>query len=192
MKKLLLIIILGLLLVSCSEDNTQKSKSKPSESNKYVNIEIISKLLEIQLNKENINKNTSSEEFLNMFPLISNLYSEHGGRVLFCSIWDKTMETMEQSNKSTDVLKDMNDKTNKKCKIYRELFNKYDPVYKEIANTGKIIPYYYFSFKDADDEENITNTIGLFKTKEECLSYSNIFQKKLEYYTSDCQFFKGS
>jgi len=179
-------------LVSCSEDNTQKSKSKPSESNKYVNIEIISKLLEIQLNKENINKNTSPEEFLNKFPLISNLYSAHGGRVLFCSIWDKTMETMEQSNKSTDVLKDMNDKTNKKCKIYRELFNKYDPVYKEIANTGKIIPYYYFSFKDADDEENITNTIGLFKTKEECLSYSNIFQKKLEYYTSDCQFFKGS
>ncbi len=192
MKKLLLIIILGLLLVSCSEDNTQKSKSKPSESNKYVNSEIISKLLEIQLNKENINKNTSPEEFLNKFPLISSLYSEHGGRVLFCSIWDKTMETMEQSNKSTDVLKDMNDKTNKKCKIYRELFNKYDPVYKEIANTGKIIPYYYFNFKDADDEENITNTIGLFKTKEECLSYSNIFQKKLEYYTSDCQFFKGS
>ena len=192
MKKLLLIIILGLLLVSCSEDNTQKSKSKPSESNKYVNIEIISKLLEIQLNKENINKNTSPEEFLNMFPLISNLYSAHGGRVLFCSIWDKTMETMEQSNKSTDVLKDMNDKTNKKCKIYRELFNKYDPVYKEIANTGKIIPYYYFNFKDADDEDNSTNTIGLFKTKEECLSYSNIFQKKLEYYTSDCQFFEGN
>ena len=185
-------MVLGLLLVSCSEDNTQKSKSKPSEPNKYVNSEIFSKLLEIQLNKENINKNTSPEEFLNMFPLISNLYSAHGGRVLFCSIWDKTMETMEQSNKSTDVLKDMNDKTNKKCKIYRELFNKYDPVYKEIANTGKIIPYYYFNFKDADDEENITNTIGLFKTKEECLSYSNIFQKKLEYYISDCQFFKGS
>ena len=192
MKKLSLYIFLVLMSVSCSEDNTQKSKSKPSESNKYVNIEIISKLLEIQLNKENINKNTSPEEFLNMFPLISNLYSAHGGRVLFCSIWDKTMETMEQSNKSTDVLKDMNDKTNKKCKIYRELFNKYDPVYKEIANTGKIIPYYYFNFKDADDEDNITNTIGLFKTKEECLSYSNIFQKKLEYYTSDCQFFKGS
>ena len=192
MKKLLGIMVLGLLLVSCSEDNTQKSKSKPSEPNKYVNSEIISKLLEIQLNKENINKNTSPEEFLNMFPLISTLYSHLGGTVLFCSIWDKTMETMEQSEHSTDVLKGINDETNKKCKIYRELFNKYDPVYKEIANTGKIIPYYYFNFKDADDEENSTNTIGLFKTKEECLSYSNIFQKKLEYYISDCQFFKGS
>ena len=192
MKKLLGILVLGLLLVSCSEDNTQKSKSKPSEPNKYVNSEIFSKLLEIQINKENINKNTNPEEFLNMFPLISTLYSQHGGRVLFCSIWDKTMETMEKSEHSTDVLKGINDETNKKCKIYRELFNKYDPVYKEIANTGKIIPYYYFNFKDPDDDENSTSTIGLFKTKEECLSYSNIFKIKLEYYISDCQFFKGS
>ena len=192
MKKLLAIVVLGLLLVSCSEENTQKSKSKPSESNKYVNKEIFSKLLDIQLNKENINKGTSLNDFQNMFPLISNLYAHLGGVVLFCSIWDKTMETMEQSEHSTDVLKDINDKNNKKCKIYKELFNQYDPAYKKIANTGKIIPYFYFNFKDPDDDENSTSTIGLFKTKEECLSYSNIFQKKLGYYISDCQFFKGS
>ena len=49
MKKLLGIVVLGLLMISCSEDNSTSKNKESSEMNKYLNNEISSKLMEIQI-----------------------------------------------------------------------------------------------------------------------------------------------
>ena len=77
----------------------------------------------------------------------------------------------------------------KKCKIFRDFHYQYDSVFKQIANTKKITPFYFYDFKTEDSDE--TDTFGLFKTKEECSSFSKMLQKELNYFILECKYFKG-
>ena len=144
MKKVILILILGLLLSGCSEENSKTAEIKKTELVSYVDKNLFSKLLELQINNEIIKKDTTINEFAKIVsePFISNMYSLIGGTAFACVIIDKaekkmSIEVLDLMQKSREVRKI-------KCEIFENLYNNYDKKFREIANTKKIPPYYYF------------------------------------------------
>ena len=190
MKKLLAIVVLGLLMISCSEDNSTSKKKETSEMNKYLNTEITSKLVDIQYNQR-LNNENSTEDNLKLFkePSVFRMYSLVGGTIVFCHSWEESYKATNSSDTKSEFLENMDKEIEKKCKIFRDFHYQYDSVFKQIANTKKIPPFYYFDFKTEDSDE--TDTFGLFKTKEECSSFSKMIQKELNYFILECKYFKG-
>ena len=189
MKKVILILIVGLLLSGCSEENSKTKKIKKTELVGYVDKNLFSKLLELQINNEIIKKDTTINEFAKIVsePFISNMYSLIGGTAFACVIIDKaekkmSIEVLDLMQKSREVRKI-------KCEIFENLYNNYDKKFREIANTKKIPPYYYFRYYNPNDDA--AKLIGLFDAKDQCLILAKKFQQDLEYLISECEYFIG-
>ena len=144
MKKLLGIVVLGLLMISCSEDNSTSKNNESSEMNKYLNNEISSKLMDIQIS-DRLNNENSPEDNLKLFaePSVFRMYSLIGGTIVFCHSWEESYKSTNSSDTKSEFLENMNKGIEKKCKIFRDFHCQYDSVFKQIANTKKIPPFYF-------------------------------------------------
>ena len=186
MKKLLAIVVLGLLSFSCSDNNEQqKTEKKP---NKYLNQEVHSNLYKIQLNKDRLNK-ASNEKKIKILsePSVSKMYSEIGGQLIVCETFEKSIIDTKPSKAALDIMKEMIESSKKECAIFMDLHLKYDKKFKEIAYSKQIPPFFYFKYKDPDMEN--AQIIGLFETEDECLSVSKKIQIELEYFIMGCKYF---
>ena len=199
MTKFILIITFLFMIMSCSEDNSQNTSQKiePTLFEKYLNLELTSKLTSIQFSEERLSEaqKISYEETIKILkePNLANMLSELGSTLSFCEVWSQTMkDTKETKDKEVSTfIEKMNKETQLKCKLYKDLYDKILPRFVEISETNKINSFYYFNFSDPIEEEKNLETLGIFVSKEECESLSNNFQEELNYYISNCKYYEG-
>ena len=190
MKKILCLLLTCILFTSCSEDNNNVSEKDVSEVKKYLNVDISNKLYEIQFSNR-LNEQTPRDKVIEILsePSLSRMYSLIGGSILACNALGNAIKESKPSETTLKFMDEMLSENKKKCEIFNELHLKYDEKFKEIIQTKTITPFYYFNYKTDDSED--TSTIGLFLEKDNCINFSLMIQKKLNYYSSECKYYKG-
>ena len=184
MKKLSLYIFLGLFfLSSCSEGKKQNKEIK--EENKYLKSSVMEKLGKIdEIHMEEMMDKLFKGEIDNLSMLIL-FYSHTGTRMIYCDVmFDINLEP--DPKKKDEMYKDLYLKqSEEECKIYREIFEKYNFMYQKIIDSNLVPIYFYFDLKEGGSESN--SSIGIFPTKKECEYYSNLFREKNIGLTSNCK-----
>ena len=177
MKKLLAIVVLGLLLASCSEE--KKESKKIVKENKYLKTSISKKLGDLDkiYMKEMIDKQLKGE--IDDLPMLMMFYVNTGISLGYCDAMIKiSLET--DLKKKDEMYKDLYLKPSKEeCKVYREIYEKYNYMYQKIIDTNSIPIYFYFKGNNS--------SIGIFPTKKECEYYTNLFREKNIGLTSNCK-----
>ena len=183
MKKLLGIMVLGLMLASCSEE--KKQSKKIVKENKYLKTSIVEKLGDLDkiYMKEMIDKQLKGE--IDGLPMLMMFYMTTGTRIIYCDAMAKiSLET--DPKKKDEMYKDLYLKqSEEECKVYREIYEKYNSMYQKIIDTNSIPDYFYFELREEGSESD--SSIGIFPTKKECEYYSNLFREKDIGLTSNCK-----
>ena len=182
MKKIFLYFLITFLVIGCSEE---KKTNNVKEENKYVKIELMKKLSDIDeiKIKENMEKMIDGENFdISMLMLF---YSSIGTHLLYCDVMLEINLELDEQKKS-EKLKDLYLKqSDDECKIKREIYEKYNYMYQTIINTNSRIPYFHFDVKEEFSKGK--SSIGIFPTKKECEYYANLFREKNIGLTSGCK-----
>jgi len=176
MKKLSLYIFLVLIfLSSCSEEKKQTKEIK--EENKYLKSSMMKKLGNIDqiYMEEMMDKLVKGE--IDDLSLLMMFYTHTGTSMIVC-------DAMVEVYSKTDS-KIRTKQSEEECKIYREIYEKYNSMYQKIIDTNSIPAYFYFDLKEDGSESN--SSIGIFPTKKECEYYSNLFREKNIGLTSNCK-----
>ena len=176
MKKLSLYIFLGLIfLSSCSEEKKQSKEIK--EENKYLKSSMMEKLGNIDqiYMEEMMDKLVKGE--INDLSLLMMFYTHTGTSMIVC-------DAMVEVYSKTDP-KIRTKQSEEECKIYTEIYEKYNYMYLKIIDTNSIPIYFHFDLKEHGEESS--SSIGIFPTKKECEYYSNLFREKNIGLTSNCK-----
>ena len=192
MKKLLAILVLGLLLSSCSDKEAEKEKAKRKSENhkiysKYMNPDLIKKLTSLQ-SKE---LEGSLEKPASDIVLLSMMYADLGGHVLFCEIMKEALERPQANDEEIKIVDDPMENMKKECGIYKEIFEKYSSMYTTAAETQTVPSFYFFKSKAIESEQNDFDNVGMFPTLEECEHYFNIFLEKEIALVGKCKKYRG-
>jgi hypothetical protein len=184
MKKLLGIVVLALIFLnSCSEEKKQSKENK--EENKYLKVSISKKLSKLdEIHMEEMMKKLMNDEIDDLSTLMM-FYVGTGTKMLYCeAMAEIKLET--DLNKKEEKYKQLYLKSaEEECKIYKEIYEKYNSIYLTIINTNSIPAYFYFKLKEEGSESS--ESIGIFPTKKECEYYSNLFRSKNIGLTSNCK-----
>jgi hypothetical protein len=162
MKKLLAIIVLGLLL-GCSENEPKK---KVDYKSKY-NVVDVAKFENLELN-------------IRPIAILSLSYSRVIAEQDICDIFEETL-----SDKNKKLLDEMNLNYSKDCGFYRKLYEAVIPNFKTI-NLTNLNSYYYFEYRD-DSENSFGKTIGIFSNINNCNKFKNDFLDGEIGFTSNCK-----
>ena len=186
MKKLLGVLVLGLLLTSCSEEKKQSKEIK--EENKYLKSSMTKKLGDIDkiYMKEIVDKQIKGE--IDGLPMLMMFYMGTGVQMIYCdAMAEISLET--DSKKKDEMYKDLYLKqSEEECKIYREIYEKYNSMYQKIIDTNSIPVYFYFELGEGGEGDSASKSdVGIFPTKKECEYYSNLFREKDIGLTSNCK-----
>ena len=182
MKKIFLYFLITFLVIGCSEE---KKTNNVKEENKYVKIELMKKLSDIDeiKIKENMEKMVDGENVdISMLMLF---YSSIGTHLLYCDVMLEINSELDEQKKS-EKLKDLYLKqSDDECNLYREIYERYNYIYYSIIKTNSKISYFHFDLKEEFSDNN--ESIGIFPTKKECEYYANLFREKNIGLTSGCK-----
>ena len=181
MKKLSLYFLLFLFAIttSCSDKEAEKEDAKRKTENskiysKYMDPDLITKLGSLQ-SKE---LQESSTKPVSDVVLLSLMYADLGGHVFFCEILKDVLERPKTNDEEIKIVDDARENMKKGCDIYKEIFEKYSPMYTTAVETQTIPTFYFFQSKEIGSAELDLDTIGMFPTLDEYKHYLNIFMEK--------------